>query len=107
MKVLKKGDFLIIGTVAAIFILSVVFIFSFSNQGSRVVIKQNNEIIYNQSINQNDTVDTGGNIVIIKDGVVFMNEADCKNQICVKSGKISKKGESIVCLPNKVIVEIK
>ena len=107
MKVLKKGDFLIIGTVAAIFILSVVFIFSFSNQGSRVVIKQNNEIIYNQSINQNDTVDTGSNIVIIKDGVVFMNEADCKNQICVKSGKISKKGESIVCLPNKVIVEIK
>jgi hypothetical protein len=107
VKVLKKGDFLIIGAVAAVFILSVVFIFSFSNQGSRVVIKQNNEIIYNQSINQNDTVDTGSNIVIIKDGVVFMNEADCKNQICVKSGKISKKGESIVCLPNKVIVEIK
>mgnify|MGYP003504268919 CR=1 FL=1 len=29
-----------------------------------------------------------------------------KNQVCVNSGKISKKGESIVCLPNKVTVEI-
>ncbi len=104
---MKKGDFLIIGTVAAAFVLSVVLLFSFSKQGSRVVIKQNNEIIYNQSINQNNTINTGSNTIVIKDGQIFVANATCKNQVCVNAGKISKKGESIICLPNKVIVEIK
>lgn len=106
MSVLKKGDIVIIGAVAAAFVLSIVLLISFSKQGSRVVVKQDNEIIYNKSININETVDTGTNTVIIKDGIVYMSDAACKNQVCVNTGKISKKGESIVCLPNKVIVEI-
>ena len=86
---------------------SIVLLVAFSKQGSRVIIKQDDEIIYNQSIDINQTVNTGTNTVVIKDGVVYMSEANCKNQVCVNSGKISKKGESIICLPNKVIVEIK
>ena len=35
-----------------------------------------------------------------------MKYSDCKNQICVNTGKISRAGEIIVCLPNYVIVEI-
>ncbi len=104
---MKKGDFIVIGTVVVVFVLSLVLLVSFSKQGSRVVIKQNNEIIYDQSIKLNKTVDVGTNCVTIKDGEVFVSSASCKNQICVNTGKISKKGESIVCLPNKVIVEIK
>lgn len=107
MTALKKGDVVIIASVAVAFVLSMVLLFFFSKQGSRVVIKQDNEIIYDKSIGINETVDTGTNTVIISDGVVYMSDATCKNQICVNTGKISKKGESIVCLPNKVIVEIK
>lgn len=104
---MKKGDFIIIASVVAAFVLSVALLFSFSKQPSRVIIKQDNKIIYDQSIDKNASFDTGTNTVVIKDGVVFVKEASCKNQVCVNSGKISKKGESIVCLPNKVIVEIK
>ena len=35
-----------------------------------------------------------------------MESSTCKNQICVEHGKISLKGDSIVCLPNRVVVEI-
>lgn len=107
VSVLKKGDFVIIGAVAAAFILSILLLVSFSKQGSHVIVKQDKKIVYNKSINVNNIVDTGTNTVVIKDGVVYISEASCKNQICVNTGKISKKGESIVCLPNKVIVEIK
>ncbi|MBQ8266904.1 MAG: NusG domain II-containing protein [Clostridia bacterium] len=103
---MKKGDIVIIGAVAAAFVLSVALLLSFSKQGSHVVIKQDNKIIYNKSININETIDTGKNTVIIKDGVVYISDATCKNQVCVNTGKISQKGESIVCLPNRVIVEI-
>ena len=46
------------------------------------------------------------NIVIIEDNTVYMDYSNCKNQICVNTGKISQTGETIVCLPNSVIVEI-
>lgn len=42
----------------------------------------------------------------IKDGTVDMVEASCKNQICVHEGKISRSGQSIVCLPNRVSIVI-
>lgn len=105
VSVLKKGDFMIIAIVVIVFVLSVFAFLSF-DEASRVVIKQNNKIVYEQSIDQNATFDTGTNLVIIQDGAVFIKQADCKNQDCVRLGQITKKGESIICLPNKVIVEI-
>ena len=46
------------------------------------------------------------NIVEIKDGKVSVTEASCKNQVCVRHGAISRSGESIVCLPNRLVVRI-
>ena len=104
---MKKGDFIIIGAVATALIASVIMLISFSKQGSLVIVEQDNKIICEVSIDQNQTIDTGTNMIIIQYGTVYMQHSNCKNQICINSGKISKKGETIVCLPNKVIVEIK
>ncbi|MBR3969335.1 MAG: NusG domain II-containing protein [Clostridia bacterium] len=104
---MKKGDIVVLGVIAAVFILSIVMLTSFSKNGSRVIVKQDNKVVYDQSITKNNTVDTGSNVVVIENKAVYMKQSNCKNQICVKSDKISKKGESIICLPNKVIVEIK
>lgn len=46
------------------------------------------------------------NILVIEDGAAKMTKADCPDKICVSHGKISKKGETIVCLPHKVVVEV-
>ena len=46
------------------------------------------------------------NILVIKDGEADMTEASCPDKICVNHRNIHKKGESITCLPNKVIIEI-
>ena len=105
VSVLKKGDFIIIAVVVMAFIVSAFAFLSF-DEASRVIIKQDNKIVYDQSIDQNATFDTGSNLVVVQDGAVFIKQADCKNQDCVMHGKITKKGESIICLPNKVIVEI-
>ena len=42
----------------------------------------------------------------IKDGEASMIEADCPDQICVHEKAISADGESIICLPNKIVVEV-
>lgn len=46
------------------------------------------------------------NVVVISGGTVSVTEASCKNQVCVKHGRISRPGESIVCLPNRLVVRI-
>ena len=46
------------------------------------------------------------NIVKISGGSVSVTAASCKNQVCVKHGQISRSGESIVCLPNRLVVRI-
>ena len=63
---------------------------------------------YKLSDDQEITVEKNGHVnkFVIKDGKVDMVEASCKNQICVHEAKISKSGQSIVCLPNRVSIVI-
>lgn len=44
----------------------------------------------------------GLNVLVIREGQAYMEEADCPDQYCVKQGKIHKKGQSIVCLPHRL-----
>ena len=46
------------------------------------------------------------NKITIKNGHVSMSFSDCHGQDCVQQHSISRTGESIVCLPNKVMLEI-
>lgn len=46
------------------------------------------------------------NVLVIADGKADITAASCPDGICVDHRPVSKKNESIVCLPNKVIVEI-
>lgn len=103
---MKKGDFIIIAVVllAAVIVFSLFFFCGTS--GKTVIIKQNNVVVETLPISENNTVTLSGNTVQIKNGEVSVIKANCKNQICRKHTAISKVGESIVCLPNKVIVTI-
>jgi len=44
--------------------------------------------------------------VVVSGGAVRVVDADCPDKICEKRGAISRKGDSIVCLPNKLVVKI-
>ena len=59
------------------------------------------DITEDQEIKINDT-----NICQIENGKVRMTGADCPDQICVHTAEISKEGGSIICLPNRIVLEI-
>lgn len=46
------------------------------------------------------------NTLVIQDHKADMTDADCPDQLCVHQKAVSAPGETIVCLPNKVVVEI-
>nr|WP_295282755.1 NusG domain II-containing protein [uncultured Blautia sp.] len=53
-----------------------------------------------QVIKINDT-----NVCEIKNGEVKMTEADCPDHLCMKQKAVDNTGGTIVCLPNKVVIE--
>lgn len=46
------------------------------------------------------------NILEIRDGHADITDASCPDSVCVNHWKVSKKNQSIVCLPNKLVVTI-
>ena len=75
-----------------------------SGPGSHVEVRINGTAVatYPLSSNLRQTIscpDGGSNTFEIKDGVVFMREADCHDKVCVGMRGISSAGETIVCLP--------
>lgn len=111
-KVLKKGD-IILGVVVLMFCVVLflgIYIFN-NNEGNFVQIEVGGEVVANLPLDE-DTVyeikkdDKITNKVVISNGKVDMTFADCRDQICVNHKEISKTNESIICLPNKVIVTV-
>ena len=64
--------------------------------------------IYSLLEEQTITIGEGENlnIIEIKGGKAYMKEASCPDQLCVDQNEISFDKESIICLPNKVVITV-
>ena len=72
-----------------------------------VTVLEEGRVIYRGPAVTDHVVETagGGNRIVIRNGDVYMEYADCPDQTCVKEGK-AKPGKPLVCLPNHVIVTV-
>lgn len=48
----------------------------------------------------------GTNVLVVKDGQIWCSDASCPDKLCVKQGKKHLPTDTIVCLPNKMVVTI-
>lgn len=48
----------------------------------------------------------GDELIDIRDGKAFVETSPCPNKICILQGKISRPGQWIACLPNKIFIRI-
>ena len=75
--------------------------------GDLLRITVDNEQYGEYPLNQDQTIrinDT--NVCEIRNGTVRMTAADCPDHLCIRQGEISSEYASIVCLPNRVVVEV-
>lgn len=106
-----KWDILLIVILFIIAILSGFLIHNiFNNQGDYVQVLIDNKVVDEYSLSKDGVYDINYddyiNQLTIKDGVAFINNANCRDLICVNYGQISKDGESIICLPHKLVVRV-
>lgn len=100
--------------ITVIFVSSgvIAYLLTKPGQNNNVEIVSDGKILYsfdlsktkNQSITIMSADGKSSNTVCIKDGKIFISDAECKDKICVKSGELKTNGLPIVCLPNKLII---
>ena len=107
---IKKADIILLIVLVLVGLASTVYVAMSRSGGDTVIIEQNGDLYGKYSLYEDKVITIDGkhskNIVTIEDGQVIMSESTCKNQVCVRHGAISATGESIICLPNRVVVKI-
>lgn len=115
---IKKWDIVLL---IALLLLSLlpegVFILSGSDrtlEGTQAVVQVNGSVYKEIPLSEHHGTDTftiqtnsGYNTVVVKDQTIGIVEADCPDKICIQEGFIRNPGETTVCLPHKVMIEIR
>ena len=109
---MKRSDIVFI-IVAALLVAGAFLAFRLisNNYGRVVVIEEGNEVVGSYPLSEDRTIEVKGPLgdskVVISKGEVYMADSPCANKICIDMGHISDKGDSIICLPNRVYITIR
>ena len=110
---LKSRDaaLLILIVVGAAIVGTAMWFMRNSQAADRVTVKVDGKVVYSETLDKETEFNAEGyeggyNRIVVKDGKVSVTEADCPDKVCVNTGEISKSGDTIVCLPHKLVVEI-
>ena len=108
-RIIKRGD--VIVAIFVLIIAIVIALFFASGQPRYVVIyvdgSEYARYILDDTTKEIDIeTEYGYNSVKISDGSVCVTEASCQDKLDIKAGSIYRNGQSIVCLPNRVVVSI-
>jgi hypothetical protein len=106
-----KNDVILAVIVIAIAATGLLLLNVFKTEGAFAVVKLDGKETerYPLSVNTEvviETGDDGRNTLVIENNKAFMKNSNCPDKICDGHSKVSYKGETIVCLPHKVVIEI-
>lgn len=108
-----RNDVILVTVILIIAVAGLLFINATKVQGNRVVVKIDGVETESYSLSENAEfeIKTGKNneninVVVIENGKVRVTDADCPDGICKDYRPISYVGQTIVCLPHKVVIEI-
>lgn len=106
-----KNDIIFIAAILAVVAIAAVALLLLRGEGSTVTVEVDRQIIGTYSLAIDRVVDIPTddgemNRLVIRDGKAFMESATCPDGVCVSHRPISREGETIVCLPHKVVITV-
>ena len=108
--IMTKADLLLLAAALCAALLFVLYLFFAGREGSMVRVVCSGSLWGEYSLQEDREItvalENGTNLLIIRDGQVWMEEADCPDRLCVRQGAVSRVGESIICLPHELVVTV-
>ena len=107
---MNKRDIVAIAAALLLTALSFIVFMRSEAPGSTVIIKLDGKLYGSYSLSENQRIEikesNAHNTVVIEGNSVRMENSDCPDLYCVKQGRITRSGESIICLPHRLSVEL-
>lgn len=105
---MKKKDIMLVVGVLILVVLTLGIKDIYTKDAGKVVVTVDGKTYGTYDLDKDRVIEIDHHdTMIIRDKTVHMQDADCPDKLCIKQGEISKDGQKIVCLPNKIVVEIK
>ena len=110
-KRILRNDIILIVALLLIAALIGLYLNFFRTKGDVVEVKVDGKHYATYSLTENithdiKTGDEGLNRLIIRDGKAYVERATCPDGICAAHRPIYRNGESIICLPHKVVITV-
>ncbi len=109
-KIFFTRDVILVGIIFLIGILILCGLLIFGKTGKSVQVRIDGKVTAQYPLSENRTEIiqgiNGKNTLVIENGEAFILDADCLDALCVKTGRISMAGQTIICLPHKTVIEI-
>lgn len=106
-----KNDIIFIVSLLLIIAIAALSMLMLRTVGDTVRVTVDGQLFGEYSLNEDRTVEIksgdGYNILVIEDGKAHVSRASCPDGICAAHRPVGHNGESIICLPNKVVVEVR
>jgi len=108
----KRNDFILIGIILLIAVAALLYRNVVKQNGDIIIVYVDGKVYKELPLNQKTTLEIKGvgggtNLLIIEEGHADMVDASCPDKLCVDQKQIQYNGETLICLPNKVVVKVK
>lgn len=104
-KLFRSWDVILV--IMLITLVALTLYFSLSpKRGERAEIYHNGELYQTVYLSEDRIISIDHVEIVIENGTIRVAESDCPDKICVAHGAISKKGQTIVCAPNRIVIKI-
>ena len=107
-----RNDIIFISVLLVTVAMLGIFFFLFRGEGDTVTVEVDGKHFGTYTLSEERTVEirTGKNgeelnLLVIKNGMAYVETATCPDGICAGHKPISREGESIVCLPHRVVIK--
>ena len=109
---MKKKDLILIAAALLLALaLYAVSQLTLGTQAAQVVVTIGGKEVLRKPLVYSDTYEIRQengdvNIIAVENGAVFMQEANCRDGLCIRQGKMKNAAKTIVCLPHKIVVQL-
>ena len=107
----RRGDLLLLLCFGLAALALAALTWALRGPGQQVVVRADGTVTASFPLSENrtyriETADGGENLLVIEDGSARLTGANCPDHLCVNQGAIRYAGDSIICLPHGVVIEI-
>lgn len=107
---IKRDLFFIMAALTAALLIWGIFYLMNQNGGDTVVVFRDGQVLERYPLAQDNIyiIPYGEeyNLLMISGGEAFVSDADCPDGLCMKQRAVSRDGESIICLPHKLVIQV-